>query len=82
MARQNEMGAIVAPRRGRGLLLIGASLLGLLAPAGMASAQQAPAEAASADAVDGVEVITVTARRRAESLQDTPIAISAVTSEG
>ncbi len=40
------------------------------------------AEDAGAENTGGVEVITVTARRRAESMQDTPIAISAVSGEG
>ncbi|NML87991.1 MULTISPECIES: TonB-dependent receptor [unclassified Sphingobium] len=44
-------------------------------------AQQAPEDPAANQSA-GIEEITVTARRRAESLQDTPISISAVTSEG
>jgi len=76
--RLNKAGAT-----SRGLLLVGASLLGIVAPLGAVQAQQAPAEASTASEDDGgVEIITVTARRRAESLQDTPIAISAVTAEG
>lgn len=38
--------------------------------------------AADTQVNEGIEEITVTARRRTESLQDTPIAISAMTSEG
>ena len=41
----------------------------------------APATAQGADAGDGVDEITVTARRREESLQDVPLAISAVSGE-
>ena len=74
-------------------LMVGASLLGL-ALAGPAFAQQAATaegDAAASDAAadtaaarqeGGLAEITVTARRRAESLQDTPIAISAVTAAG
>ncbi|QCI95871.1 TonB-dependent receptor [Novosphingobium sp. EMRT-2] len=66
-------------------LLVGASLLGLALPAVAAHAQSASAETsagAAEEANTGVETITVTARRRAESLQDTPISISAMTGEG
>jgi iron complex outermembrane receptor protein len=68
-------------------MLGGVSLIGLLVAGSPLLAQQAasaPAEQdqAAEDQSGGIEMITVTARRRAESLQDTPIAISAVTSEG
>lgn len=60
-------------------LLGGAALIGLSLP-NLALAQDAAAEDTQVNG--GIEEITVTARRRAESLQDTPIAISAMTSEG
>lgn len=60
--------------------LLGAVLATLVIPAGPAIAQ-VQTEASESPA-SGIEVITVTARRRAESMQDTPIAISAVTGEG
>lgn len=59
--------------------LIGASLSSFAMPAGAAFAQDAEAEAQTSQ---GIEEILVTARRREESLQDAPISISAVTSEG
>lgn len=85
-ARGNFVGNRVA-------LMVGASLLGLAlsapafaqdaATAGDATASEAGAsDAAATDQDGGLAEITVTARRRAESLQDTPIAISAVTAEG
>ena len=60
--------------------LVGAALVALAIPAGPAMAQDQPE--ADEGASSGVEEITVTARRREESLQDTPIAISAVTGDG
>ncbi|MBL8646517.1 MAG: TonB-dependent receptor [Sphingosinicella sp.] len=73
-------GATGTKMRGACGLLLGVSLLGI-AGTGPALAQDAAPAQAEAD-TGGLETITVTARRRAESLQDTPIAISAVTSEG
>jgi iron complex outermembrane recepter protein len=52
----------------------GVALLSLLALPTLASAQQTPAPG-------GVEEITVTARKRAEDIQDVPFAISAQTEE-
>lgn len=72
-------------RRCLGGVLAGASLFCIALAAGTAHAQAAAPEAEPAQAESsnqGVTEIVVTARRRAESLQDTPIAISAVTSEG
>lgn len=53
---------------------LGASLLALIATGTPALAQEAPAG-------DGLEDIVVTAQRRTQSLQDTPISISALTSQ-
>ena len=58
-------------------LLAGASTVGLFVATPAASAQDAP----QAESGSGIEDIVVTARRRQESLQDTPIAISAVSGE-
>lgn len=63
-------------RRASRALLATASVCGLLATTAPALAQD------SASEVIGIEEITVTARKRTESLQDTPIAISAVTADG
>ncbi|WP_411817223.1 TonB-dependent receptor [Hyphococcus sp. DH-69] len=71
--------ADVVLRRWRGGLLLGACVSCFMLPTTSAVAQEkANAEQSNA----GIEVITVTARRRAESLQDTPISMSAVTSTG
>ena len=73
-----------AGRHWRQGLLAGVSLAGLFiaAPAAIAQDAQAPAAAEAAAAPDGgIEDIVVTARRREESLQDTPIAISAVSGD-
>ncbi|AZI38153.1 putative TonB-dependent receptor [Caenibius tardaugens NBRC 16725] len=61
-------------------LLTGASAAGLLFMAPAASAQDTASEP-QAESGGGIQDIVVTARRRQESLQDTPIAISAVSGE-
>lgn len=65
-------------------LMIAVSLIALGAPVRAAAQEQAATpEAATTTAPEtGLGDIVVTARRRAESLQDTPISISAVTSDG
>ncbi|WDA35454.1 TonB-dependent receptor [Sphingobium sp. YC-XJ3] len=62
----------------RPALLAGASAASLFAAAPVATAQEA---AARAESGGGIADIVVTARRRQESLQDTPIAISAVSGD-
>jgi len=63
-------------------LQLGSALIALAAFAGPAFAQDEPAPApAPVTSADEGEVITVTARRRAESLIDVPIAISAYSGE-
>ena len=67
-------------RRASGLLLASTAFLGTGAYAqDTATAQQQPPAAAQQDA-DG-EVIVVTATKRAENLQDVPIAITAITTK-
>ncbi|MGD9710931.1 MAG: TonB-dependent receptor [Thermomicrobiales bacterium] len=63
----------------RNSLLMGASLVCLITGGAPAFAQEA---SGANEASEGIETITVTARRRAESMQDTPISISAVTASG
>lgn len=60
-------------------LLLCAASFGAIAAGETASAQEAPA--AQAEAFDGLEEITVTARRREENLQDTPISVTALTGD-
>jgi len=57
-------------------LLTSVSTLGLVLGAGQAMAQATPAPTTTEPR--GIEVITVTAQKRAESLQDVPIAVTAV----
>ena len=63
--------------RNRSIVLAVATALGS-ASMGPAFAQETPAAAASAS---GVEEVVVTARRREESLQDVPIAVSALSGD-
>lgn len=70
-------------RRNEGLM-IAVSLIALCAPVRAAAQEQAstPNAATTTAPENGLGDIVVTARRRTESLQDTPISISAVTSDG
>src|ERR1700712_2947936 len=61
------------------LMLSGALVIGVLSVAASAQAQSRPA--ASAAAANTIEELVVTAEKRAQSLQDVPVAISAFTSE-
>ena len=61
-------------------LLVGAAW-GVLAGATVAQDAEATAQAANAQDAATVDDIVVTARRRAESLQDVPVAVTAVTGE-
>jgi iron complex outermembrane recepter protein len=65
------------PKHSRLSLAVGVALLALLAPA--AHAQDAPTEPAAAQAT--LDTITVTARKREETLQDVPVAVTAFTTE-
>lgn len=69
----------------RSVLLRGASMAALVAPAGLAGpamAQTAPAGAAiAASAVAALPEVVVTAERRTNTVQKSPIAISAVTAQ-
>ena len=63
-------------------LFCGACLAGFAFPLSPSQAQDAAEAPVVEEQSGGLEAIVVTARRRSESLQDTPISISAVTSEG
>src|SRR5690242_16822686 len=56
-------------------------LPGLLIPGTAAIAQAPPESKAASPAAETIEEIMVTARRRAESLQDTPVAITALSAD-
>ena len=60
---------------------LGAFLLGATLFASAGTAPAADAAEASADAATGLEEVVVSARRREESLQDVPVAVSAVGAE-
>lgn len=72
MLRSSAPSAVMSYRR----LLLVSTFAGALVASG-AQAQNAPAGSAASQ---GVGEIVVTARRRAESLQNTPVAVSAITS--
>ncbi|HEU4430899.1 MAG TPA: TonB-dependent receptor, partial [Myxococcota bacterium] len=63
------------------LARIFASLALCAFPLGVHSQESAPAEPSPAIAGTGIEEIVVTARKRAENLQDTPLAVSAISGE-
>jgi iron complex outermembrane receptor protein len=56
-------------------------LLGALAPVALALAQEQPSAGEQPDPAMGIEEIVVTAQRRAENLQEVPIAVTAVSAE-
>lgn len=66
----------------RGTLRAGAMSCGASASAIAAAVLFSPTTAQAQDTIQGVDVITVTARKREENLQDTPVAISAFTADG
>lgn len=71
-----ELQHVRAMRGLRGSFLLGTAALFVATPAwGQAAPEQQGEQAESGSALD--EVITVTARKRTESLQDTPISITA-----
>ena len=80
MQNDNRIEARCARGIARAGLMVGVSGVALMLMAPLARAQSA--DVTTPAATEGVEDITVTARRRVESLQDTPIAISAVSGEG
>jgi iron complex outermembrane recepter protein len=73
------MHTITRIARGAGLCLT----LGLFTAAGAAAGAAGPAvaDAASQPADEGLEVIVVTANKRAEDLQKIPIAVTAITAD-
>jgi iron complex outermembrane recepter protein len=70
-------------RATKAALLLGSTLGFLTATCAVAqqNSAAAPGSASSQLAAEGLEEITVTARRRAENLQDVPIAITVLSSE-
>jgi outer membrane receptor protein involved in Fe transport len=75
-------GTIVGLRRRAGLAALSLSVSVLALTAGPAWAQTAPAdEPAQAEDSATVTEVVVTARRREESIQDVPVAITAITAE-
>ena len=57
------------------------AILGAYAAAALADGQATPASQPGAAAEEGISEVIVTAQRRAESIQDVPITIQALTSE-
>ncbi|WP_374571287.1 TonB-dependent receptor [Phenylobacterium sp.] len=64
----------------RAVLLAGAGLAAALSSSNAMAQERADAPAATSGAGDEIEEIVITARKRAEKLQDTPVSVSAVTS--
>ena len=67
--------------KAKSLLLAAASWSAVAMPVHAQEADQAPAAAAETRGSGGLEDIVVTARRRAESIQDAPLSITAMTGE-
>lgn len=68
------------PKKRSGLRLLGSALMPLLLTGGVALAQEQEGSAME-DELEGVEEIVVTTRRRAESLQDVPVSVTAFNAE-
>lgn len=76
------MGRSVESNRTQSSLALGVSLIALGFACPTAAIAQTQDPAADEGQTSGVEVIVVTAQKRSENLQETPLAISAFTSEG
>jgi iron complex outermembrane receptor protein len=70
----------------QGILMAGASSLALLLPVAPVVAQEKPQQVAAADTVvltgsEGIETVTVTARRKAENEHNVPISLTALAAD-
>ena len=64
-------------RKQLSMVIHGTLAVSLLVGAGQAAAQEAPKDAKGEQEAKTLDTVTVTARRRAESIQDVPVAVSA-----